>query len=125
MLFRSEDLPRLLAENPCDVALFLGIWPETYCYALSDAYAAGLFPIALGFGAIEERIAEAKVGVLLSHDSTAAGINDAILAEVARSREWPASVEIGEDCDDLLADYYGLLPPGSMVKRPLRRRNRS
>jgi GT2 family glycosyltransferase len=123
--YQREDLPRLLAENPCDVALFLGIWPETYCYALSDAYAAGLFPIALGFGAIEERIAEAKVGVLLSHDSTAAGINDAILAEVARSREWPASVEIGEDCDDLLADYYGLLPPGSMVKRPLRRRNRS
>ena len=123
--YHREDLPQLLAGNPCDVALFLGIWPETYCYALSDAYAAGLYPIALGFGAIEERIAEAKVGVLLSHNSTAAGINDAILAEVARSREWPASVEVGEDCEDILADYYGLLPPGSMVKRPLRRRNRS
>jgi GT2 family glycosyltransferase/glycosyltransferase involved in cell wall biosynthesis len=123
--YKRDDLPRLLAENPCDVALFLGIWPETYCYALSDAYAAGLYPIALGFGAIEERIADAKVGALLPQGSTAAEINAAILAEVARSREWPASVEIGEDCDDLLADYYGLQPPVGMVKRPLRRRNRS
>ena len=63
--YRRAELPRLIAENPCDVALFLGIWPETYCYALTDAYELGLYPIALDFGAIGERIAASQVGTLL------------------------------------------------------------
>ena len=123
--YKREDLPRLLADNPCDIALFLSIWPETYCYALSDAYAAGLYPIALGFGALEERIAAAKVGTLLPRDSAAPAINTAILAEVARSREWPRVVEMGAACADVLADYYRLPPPIGAARRPSRRRNRS
>src|SRR6202030_1601226 len=30
--YRRDDLPQLVAEHPCDIALFLSIWPETYCY---------------------------------------------------------------------------------------------
>ena len=123
--YTRADLPRLVAENPCDVALFLSIWPETYCYALTDAYDLGLYPVALGFGAIGERIAASNVGTLLPHPGTPAEINAAILAEVARSQEWPAIVELGEDCDDVLADYYRLLPPDTAAKRLPRRRNRS
>lgn len=123
--YKREDLPRLLAENPCDVALFLGLWPETYCYALSDAYAMGLYPIALGFGAIGERIAAAKVGALLPHPGTPERINTAILAEVARARDWPAVVEVGEEYEDILADYYQLRSPLAAAKRPRRDRNRS
>ncbi|HXP04532.1 MAG TPA: glycosyltransferase, partial [Stellaceae bacterium] len=106
--YARADLPRLLAENPCDVALFLSIWPETYCYALSDAYALGLYPIALGFGALEERIAASGVGALLPLASTPAEINAAILAELARADTWPEAVAVGEESDDILADYYGL-----------------
>lgn len=123
--YARAELPRLVAENPCDAALFLSIWPETYCYALSDAYDVGLYPIALGFGAVGERIAATRVGTLLAHGSTAAEINTAILAEIARCDEWPASVELGEGCDDVLADYYGLAPPGGARSRAPRRRNRS
>ncbi len=108
--YAREDLPRLIAENPCDVALFLSIWPETYCYALSDAYAAGFYPIALGFGALEERIKASKVGTLLPLASTPAQINDAILQEVARAERWPAAVQIGAEYDDILADYYRMRP---------------
>jgi glycosyltransferase involved in cell wall biosynthesis len=122
--YARADLPRLVAENPCDVALFLSIWPETYCYALSDAYALGLYPIALGFGALEERIAASKVGALLPLASTPAQINAAILAEIARADKWPRSVAIGEDGDDILADYYGLRHAGE-PSRAARRRNKS
>ena len=104
------DLPRLAAENPCDVALFLSIWPETFCYALSDAYALGLYPIALGFGALEERIAASKVGALLPPASTSAEINTAILAELAHADSWPETVSVGHESGDILADYYGLRP---------------
>jgi GT2 family glycosyltransferase/glycosyltransferase involved in cell wall biosynthesis len=103
-----EDLPRLLAENPCDLALFLSIWPETYCYALSDAYAAGLYPIALGFGALEERITATKVGTLLPLASTPAEINAAILREVAQADRWPATVKFGGEPSDLLGEYLNL-----------------
>ena len=101
--YARADLPRLMAENPCDVALFLSIWPETYCYALSDAYAAGLYPIALGFGALEERIAASQVGALLPLASTPAEINDAILMEVAGADRWPAAVKTGAEYNDIVA----------------------
>jgi GT2 family glycosyltransferase/glycosyltransferase involved in cell wall biosynthesis len=107
--YAREDLARLVAENPCDVALFLSIWPETYCYALSDAYALGLYPIALGFGALKERIAASKVGAVLPLASTLAEINAAIRAEITRADQWPEAVTIGED-DDVLTGYYGLRP---------------
>jgi glycosyltransferase involved in cell wall biosynthesis len=106
--YARADLPRLMAENPCDAALFLSIWPETYCYALSDAYAAGLYPIALGFGALEERIAASQVGALLPLASTPAEINDAILAEIAGADRWPAAVKTGTEYEDIVADYYRL-----------------
>jgi GT2 family glycosyltransferase len=118
--YERAELPRLVAENPCDVALFLSIWPETFCYALTDAYEAGLYPIALDFGAVGERIVGTKVGTLLSHASTPAAINAAILAEVARAEQWPAIIDIGEDCADILSDYYGLRSPGSPASRSRR-----
>ncbi|HWB49789.1 MAG TPA: glycosyltransferase [Stellaceae bacterium] len=127
--YRRADLPRLLAEHPCDAALFLGIWPETYCYALSDAYSVGLFPIALDFGAVGERIAASRVGALLPAGSTPAEINAAIIAAIARFPDWPESIEIGEESEDILADYYELRPPAAdsppATPRKARRRNRS
>ncbi len=123
--YARADLPRLIAENPCDLALFLSIWPETYCYALSDAYALGLYPIALGFGALEERIAASGVGALLPAASTPAEINAAILAELARADTWPEAVSIGEEGDDILTDYYGLRSRGEVRSRTAARRNKS
>jgi len=103
----------------------LSIWPETYCYALSDAYALGLYPIALGFGALEERIAASGVGALLPLASTPAEINAAILAELARADTWPEAVAVGEESDDILADYYGLRPRAGESSRASPRRNKS
>ncbi|HWD58402.1 MAG TPA: glycosyltransferase [Stellaceae bacterium] len=122
--YKRAELPRLVAENPCDVALFLSLWPETYCYALSDAYEAGLYPIALDFGAVGERVAASKVGALLPHASSPGEINAAILAEIARAEKWPRQVAVGQDCGDILNDYYQLGPPGSSSTRPARRRTK-
>jgi GT2 family glycosyltransferase len=106
--YQRKDLSRLVAEHPCDLALFLGVWPETHCYALTDAYAVGLYPMALAFGALGERIAAKQVGALLPPASTPAEINAAIIDEVARAATWPVGVEIGKDYAYILIDYYGL-----------------
>ncbi len=98
---------------------------------MTDAYAVGLYPVALDFGAIGERVAASGVGALLPPGSTSTDINAAIMSEIARAGQWPATVEIGEDCDDILADYYGLAPLGAApapvpaAPRLPRRRNRS
>jgi GT2 family glycosyltransferase len=123
--YTRADLPRLVAKNPCDVALFLSIWPETYCYALSDAYAAGLYPLALRFGAFEERLEASHVGTLLPLASTPAQINAAILAAVAGSNDWPRTVSIGHDVTNLLAEYYGLPQKARSPRRQHAHRNTS
>jgi hypothetical protein len=71
----------------------------------------GLYPIALDFGALGERIAASKAGTLLAHQSTPADINAAILAEIARAGGWPQSFEIGAEPDYILAAYYELPRP--------------
>lgn len=39
-----------------DVALFLSIWPETYCISLSEAWQYGLVPIVTDVGALHDRV---------------------------------------------------------------------
>ena len=64
------------------MAFLPSIWPETYCYTLSVAALANLFPVVFDLGAQAERIQEWGWGLCLSvnmnDDGTA--INDTLLA---------------------------------------------
>lgn len=44
------------------VALFASKWPETYCLSLSEAWQAGLVPVAPDLGAFAERIRDGENG---------------------------------------------------------------
>lgn len=45
-----------------DVALFLSIWPETYCISLSEAWQYRLVPIVSDVGALHDRVSEGVNG---------------------------------------------------------------
>ncbi|MBA5727336.1 glycosyltransferase [Bombella mellum] len=45
-----------------DVALFLSIWPETYCISLSEAWQYGLVPIVTNVGALDDRVKDGVNG---------------------------------------------------------------
>ena len=60
--YNPEDLPKLL--QPCHVALFASIWPETFVLALSEVWSCGLIPVAPNIGAFRERIAHGQNGFL-------------------------------------------------------------
>lgn len=77
--YRQSDLARLLASSQCGAALFLSVWPETYSYTLSEAWRAGMLPVALDIGAQADRIREHAHGVLIPFPATA----HAILATLA------------------------------------------
>lgn len=53
--FEPEALPALVAAYGCRVALFPGTVPESHCYALSDAWCAGLPALVPDVGALADR----------------------------------------------------------------------
>jgi GT2 family glycosyltransferase/glycosyltransferase involved in cell wall biosynthesis len=81
--FEDGESAALLAREGCDVALAASIWPETWCYALTDLLASGLPLVALDFGAVGERLRGVGRATLLPVDSPAVALNDA-LATAAR-----------------------------------------
>jgi glycosyltransferase involved in cell wall biosynthesis len=62
--YRHEDLPALLADRPCDLALFLSAVPESFSYTLSEAWALGIPVVAPRIGAFEDRITDGETGFL-------------------------------------------------------------
>jgi GT2 family glycosyltransferase/glycosyltransferase involved in cell wall biosynthesis len=109
--YAAEDVSEMIAASRCTVALFLSIWPETYCFTLSEALAAGLMPVALEVGAIAERLrarGEGTAILLPPHsppDAIAAALRQANELRPRRPRG-DRGRTIDAEYVDLLADYY-------------------
>ncbi len=71
MLVRAQD---------ADLALIPSVWPETWCFALSEAWRAGLAVAAFDIGAQAERIRATGRGWLLPLGLAGPGVNNALLA---------------------------------------------
>jgi glycosyltransferase involved in cell wall biosynthesis len=78
--YEPSALPELLAGLHADLAFIPSIWPETWCFTLSEAWEAGLYTMAFDLGAQAERIAATRRGGLLPLGLPAPRINDALLA---------------------------------------------
>ncbi|MEO0036410.1 MAG: hypothetical protein RLZZ501_2433, partial [Pseudomonadota bacterium] len=73
--YRQEELAGLLRRIRCQVAAFLSIWPETYCYTLSEALEAGLFPVVTDLGAPARRVRALGWGAVIAPDAAPEAIN--------------------------------------------------
>lgn len=86
--YEEAELPDLIEREAPDLAMFLSVFPETWCYALTHALRAGLPIVALDHGAIGERVRDAKVpAILLSPSVAASELNDAILEQLGQWRK--------------------------------------
>lgn len=65
-LYEREELPELMEKYEIDLVCILPIWPETYCYTLSEAIMCGVPVIATDIGALGERMRELDCGWLVS-----------------------------------------------------------
>ncbi len=65
-LYERDDLPGLMVKYQIDVACILPIWPETYCYTLSEAIMCKVPVIATDIGALGERMRAMNCGWLVS-----------------------------------------------------------
>ncbi len=77
--YDEQDAAALIAEQRADIAFIPSIWPETWCFALSRAWEAGLPAVAFDLGAPAERIRATGRGWTLPLGLRPAAINDALL----------------------------------------------
>jgi len=73
------EAPHLIARERPDIAWLPSVWPETWCYTLDYALAAGLPVAAFDLGAIAERLHGTARTLLLPLDTKSRCINDALL----------------------------------------------
>lgn len=67
-LYEREELPGLLKQYQIDLVCILPIWPETYCYTLSEAILCGIPSIVTDIGALGERMRETDCGWIVPVD---------------------------------------------------------
>lgn len=78
--YEEEEAETLIRQQQADCAFIPSIWPETWCYALSEAWRAGLPAAVFDLGTPAERIRTQGGGTILPHGASPASINDALLA---------------------------------------------
>jgi glycosyltransferase involved in cell wall biosynthesis len=84
--YAPPEATDLIRASRGDIAVFLSVWPETWCYALTEAWAAGLPACGFNLGAIGERIAGTGLGAVFPLNLTARAINDRLL-DLARTQD--------------------------------------
>lgn len=64
--YEREEIQKLLKGYNIDIVCILSCWPETFCYTLSEAFAAHIPVIGTNLGAVGDRIAESEAGWTVS-----------------------------------------------------------
>ena len=106
--YDRRDLGDILARHRCTLAAFFNVAPETYSYALSEAWVHGLYPIVFNLGAQAERVRECGFGLVMPPLADAGAINDLLINYARRPRIAPTRSYIGTDYSNVLNDYYEL-----------------
>ncbi len=103
----SENLKALIKKYQCQMALFLSAWPETFCYTLTEALQNNLYPLALNYGAIAERIKELNYGTILAANSKAKDINQKLVNAADKMVSTKKALKYkGAQYPDIIKDYY-------------------
>ena len=110
--YASGSLPRRLVDEGVDVLIFPAIWPETFSYVVSEAFAAGVPILATDLGAPAERVREAGAGWIFDAGRPDSALDRLELlerdrAEVARRSERAAAVRL-RSTREMAADYRAL-----------------
>ncbi len=105
--YEEAEVFNVLEAQECQCALFLSVWPETFCYTLSIAFAARLYPVAFDIGAVAARIRERNWGEVIPLAATAGEINDRLLRLKNQGIPLPPpGVGATEEYDSIWRDYY-------------------
>jgi len=82
--YEPEEAEALIRAQEASIALIPSVVPETWCFALTEAWRAGLRAVAFDLGAQAERIRVTGRGLVLPLESSPGQVNDALLASVQK-----------------------------------------
>ena len=68
--YKREDLPDLMEKYRIDLICILPIWPETFCYTISEAVLCGIPVLATEIGAVGERVKALGCGWTVPHGTS-------------------------------------------------------
>ncbi len=83
--FQPSEAVELIQAQEAALAWLPSVWPETWCFTLSEAWSAGLRVAAFDLGAQAERIRATGRGVVLPLGLPPSSINSVLLAEAGLS----------------------------------------
>lgn len=89
--YAAHEAVKLIRAQRAELALIPSVWPETWCFALSRAWEAGLNAVAFDLGAQAERIRGTGRGWLLPLELPIPAINDALLRLASPTGALPSS----------------------------------
>ena len=67
--YRRDELKSLLESHKIDLTCILPIWPETFCYTVSESLLCGVPVVVTDIGAVGDRVKEMNCGWIVSKDS--------------------------------------------------------
>jgi glycosyltransferase involved in cell wall biosynthesis len=77
--YEEHEAVALVRAQRADIGFLPSVWPETWCYALSALWQAGLWTVAFDLGAPAERIAATGAGRTVPLGMPASRLNDLFL----------------------------------------------
>jgi glycosyltransferase involved in cell wall biosynthesis len=77
--YEPHEAVALIARQQASVAWLPSIWPETWCYTLTEAWQAGLDVLAFDIGAPAERIRRTGRGWVFPLGISTTALNDRML----------------------------------------------
>ena len=111
--YKREDISLLLREYQIDILCILPIWPETFCYTLTESIKNNIPVIATDIGAVGERMKENQCGWLVSVENTFIETTN-ILEKILNNRNILEEVKEHikeiylENLTDMCSDYINL-----------------
>ena len=112
-LYERHELPGLVEKYQIDLICILPIWPETYCYTLSEAIMCGAPVITTDIGALGERMKELKCGWTVSVERAYEEALEIILRVKDKGPEYQKKKELVQamsvkSLEEMKAEYWDL-----------------
>ena len=107
--YSEDELAPRIDAAALDLAWFPSVWPETYCYTLSAALRARVYPVAFDIGAIASRLRAARWGHLMPLEAFFDA--ERVVEELAGLPIEPPPAEHGPAArpdGPFVEEYYGL-----------------
>lgn len=76
--YKRENVNTILQQNQIDLVCILPIWPETFCYTVSEAELAGVPVLVTDIGALSDRVRQDQTGWLIDSGAAARDALNAI-----------------------------------------------